>query len=105
VFRLQGRNSARVTILRSVRCSSGASLFSGTIYEPQRLHSPTPWHAPAVYWFFGGDDPEVYDKAKKDGALGALPANHNPRFAPVIHPTLQTGVKALVVAAHAWLAS
>ena len=63
------------------------------------------WHAPAVYWFFGGDDPEVYDKAKKDGTLGALPTNHNPRFAPVIHPTLQTGVKALVVAAHAWLAS
>ena len=63
------------------------------------------WHAPAVYWFFGGDDPEVYDKAKKDGTLSALPTNHNPRFAPVIHPTLQTGVKALVVAAHAWLAS
>jgi len=63
------------------------------------------WHAPAVYWFFGGDDPEVYDKAKKDGTLSALPTNHNPRFAPVIHPTLETGVKALVVAAHAWLAS
>ena len=63
------------------------------------------WHAPAVYWFFGGDDPEVYDKAKKDGTLSGLPTNHNPRFAPVIHPTLQTGVKALVVAAHAWLAS
>jgi amidohydrolase len=63
------------------------------------------WHAPAVFWFFGGDDPEVYDKAKKDGTLNSLPTNHNPRFAPVIHPTLETGVKALVVAAHAWLAS
>jgi hypothetical protein len=63
------------------------------------------WHAPAVYWFFGGDDPDVHDKAKKDGTLGALTTNHNPRFAPVIHPTPQTGVKALVVAAHAWLAS
>ena len=63
------------------------------------------WHAPAVYWFFGGDDPEVYDRAKKDGTLSALPTNHNPRFAPAIHPTLETGVKALVVAAHAWLAS
>jgi hippurate hydrolase len=63
------------------------------------------WHVPAVYWFFGGDDPEVYQKAKKDGKLSALPTNHNPRFAPVIHPTLETGVKALVVAAHAWLAS
>ena len=63
------------------------------------------WHAPAVFWFFGGDDPEVYDQAKKDGTLNSLPTNHNPRFAPVIHPTLETGVKALVVAAHAWLAS
>src|ERR1700680_153711 len=63
------------------------------------------WHAPAVFWFFGGDDPEVYDKAKKDGTLNSLPTNHNPRFAPVIHPTLETGVKALVVAAYAWLAS
>ena len=62
------------------------------------------WHAPAVYWFFGGDDPEVYDKAKKEGTISALPTNHNPRFAPVIHPTLETGVKALVVAAHVWLA-
>lgn len=62
------------------------------------------WHAPAVYWFFGGDDPAVYAKAKKDGTLSSLPTNHNPRFAPVIHPTMETGVKALVVAAHAWLA-
>jgi hypothetical protein len=51
------------------------------------------WHVPAVFWFFGGDDPKVYDKAKKDGTLNELPTNHNPRFAPVIHPTLGTGVK------------
>ena len=31
--------------------------------------------------------------------------NHNPCFAPVIHPTLQTGVVAMVVAALAWLAA
>ncbi len=63
------------------------------------------WHAPAVYWFIGGHDPAVYEKAKKDGTLNELPTNHNPRFAPVIHPTLETGVKALVVASYAWLAS
>jgi hippurate hydrolase len=61
------------------------------------------WHAPAVFWFFGGDDPAAYAKAKKDGTLSALPTNHNPRFAPVIHPTLETGVRALVVGAQAWL--
>ena len=63
------------------------------------------WHVPAVYWFFGGDDPAVYDNAKKDGTLNELPTNHNPRFAPLIHPTLETGVRALVVASYAWLAS
>jgi amidohydrolase len=63
------------------------------------------WHVPSVFWFFGGDDPAVFAKAKKEGTLSSLPTNHNPRFAPVIHPTMETGVKALVVAAHAWLAS
>ena len=63
------------------------------------------WDVPAVYWFFGGDDPAVYAKAKQEGKLSTLPTNHNPAFAPVIHPTLETGVKALVVAALAWLSS
>ena len=64
----------------------------------------TQWHAPSVYWFFGGANPDIYAKAKSAGELNTLPTNHNPRFAPVLHPTLETGVKALVVAAHAWMA-
>ena len=36
------------------------------------------------------------------GRLAELPTNHNPRFAPVLHPTLETGVEALVTAAHEW---
>ncbi len=63
----------------------------------------TQWHVPAVYWFIGGADLETYAKAKREGKLNTLPTNHNPRFAPVLHPTLETGVKALVVAAHAWM--
>jgi hippurate hydrolase len=61
------------------------------------------WRSPSVFWFVGGTDPDVYAKAKADGRLSELPTNHNPRFAPVIHPTLGTGVEALVVAALAWL--
>ena len=61
------------------------------------------WHSPAVFWFVGGTDPDVYTKAKAEGRLSELPTNHNPRFAPVIHPTLETGVEAMVVAARAWL--
>jgi hypothetical protein len=29
--------------------------------------------------------------------------NHSPKFAPVLHPTLETGVEAMVVGALAWL--
>jgi amidohydrolase len=63
------------------------------------------WHAPSVFWFVGGTDAAMYAKAKEEGRLGELPTNHNPRFAPVIHPTLETGVEAMVAAARAWLAS
>lgn len=61
------------------------------------------WSAPSVFWFVGGADAGLYAKAEKEGRLGELPTNHNPRFAPVIHPTLETGVETLVVAAGAWM--
>jgi metal-dependent amidase/aminoacylase/carboxypeptidase family protein len=63
----------------------------------------TEWQVPSVLWFVGGTDPETYVRAKKSGTVADLPTNHNPRFAPVIHPTLETGVEALVVASQAWL--
>lgn len=63
----------------------------------------TAWQVPSVFWFVGGNDPEIYAKAKVDGKLNELPVNHSPQFAPVLHPTLETGVEALVVGALAWL--
>lgn len=63
------------------------------------------WGVPSVFWFVGGTDPEVYAKAKSQNALNDLPTNHNPHFLPVIHPTLEAGVEALVVASCAWLAA
>jgi amidohydrolase len=62
------------------------------------------WHAPSVFWFIGGTDPQTYAKSKEAGRLGELPSNHNPRFAPVMHPTLETGIEAMIVAARSWLA-
>ena len=50
---------------------------------------------PGVYWFFGGMSQEVID------APEPTPSNHSPFFAPVLEPTLSTGV----VAAHAVLRS
>lgn len=61
------------------------------------------WHVPSVFWFVGGTDPEAYAKAKKEGTISQIPTNHNPRFAPAIHPTLETGVETLVIASQAWL--
>jgi metal-dependent amidase/aminoacylase/carboxypeptidase family protein len=61
------------------------------------------WHVPSVFWFVGGTDPQTYAKAKEANKINELPVNHSPKFAPVLHPTLQTGVEALVVAARAWL--
>ncbi len=63
------------------------------------------WHVPSVFWFVGGTDAEVFSKAKAAGKAGEIPTNHNPGFAPVIHPTLKAGVEAMVVAAQAWLSA
>jgi hippurate hydrolase len=63
------------------------------------------WQAPSVFWFVGGTDPELYERAKASNRLNELPVNHSPQFAPVLHPTLRTGVEALVIAARAWLPS
>jgi len=87
-------------------------------FSPDRVHETGPasasedfgsfgaeWGVPSVFWFVGGTDPDVYAKAKAANRINELPTNHNPRFLPVIHPTLETGVEALVVAARAWLAA
>ena len=63
----------------------------------------TEWHSPSVFWFVGGTDPQIYAKAKAANKINELPVNYSPKFAPVIHPTLRTGVEALIVAACAWL--
>src|ERR1700751_3086294 len=63
------------------------------------------WGAPSVFWFVGGTDPDVYAKAKAARRLNEIPTNHSPRFAPVIHPTLQSGAEALAIAALAWLSA
>ena len=62
----------------------------------------TEWGAPSVYWFVGGTDAKTYEEALKAGKLNEIPVNHSPHFAPVVHPTLQTGVEALVIGATAW---
>ena len=55
---------------------------------------------PSVFWYVGGTDRDLYARAKEAGRIAQdVPTNHNPRFAPVIHPTLETGVEAMTAAA------
>jgi amidohydrolase len=65
----------------------------------------TEWGVPSVFWFVGGTDAVVYEKSKAAGEINKIPTNHNPHFAPVIHPTLETGVETMVVGALAWLSA
>jgi hippurate hydrolase len=61
--------------------------------------------APLVFWFWGGHDPQAYADAVAAGTVNeAIPTNHSPFFAPVLHPTIERGVDALVVAATEFLA-
>ena len=59
---------------------------------------------PYSYWCFGGTDPAKWMHAKQSGRLEEeIPINHSAYFAPVIQPTMTTGVDGLVVAALSFL--
>jgi amidohydrolase len=60
----------------------------------------TEWGVPSVFWYVGGTDPAIYHAAERAGRVAQdVPTNHSPAFAPIIHPTLETGVQALITAA------
>ena len=62
------------------------------------------WNVPSVYWTVGGVDPQRYAEAEKAGRVNEIPSNHSPEFAPVVNPTLQVGIDAMLGAASVWLA-
>ena len=91
-----------------------------TVVGPNRLIDPGPVtgsedvgvlaeaaDAPLVFWLLGGADPAAFADAtgidQMQALVAALPSNHSPLFAPVIDPTLDIGVRALVAAARTWL--
>jgi amidohydrolase len=60
----------------------------------------TEWGVPSVFWYVGGTDPDAYRAAEQAGRIAQdIPTNHNAKFAPVLHPTLETGVQAITTAA------
>ncbi|TKG69593.1 M20 family metallopeptidase [Prauserella endophytica] len=62
--------------------------------------------APSVFWLVGGLDERTVLDAMSAGRFETdVPSNHSSRFAPVLHPTLRTGVETLVAGALTWLGS
>ncbi|CAG7984016.1 unnamed protein product [Penicillium olsonii] len=59
---------------------------------------------PSCFWFIGGIDPELWDKAQRGESSGEeIAGNHSALFAPVIQPTMKAGVDALCIAALTFL--
>lgn len=63
------------------------------------------WQSPYTMWFVGGADHARYDQAVAEGTVGTLPGPHSPFWAPVLYPTLQTGIETILTAAGLWLAT
>ena len=65
---------------------------------------PQPKRVPSLVWYVGGTDPGVYHRAAQAGRIAEdVPTNHSSKFAPVLHPTLETGIETLVAATLSYL--
>jgi hippurate hydrolase len=90
-----------------------AAFGEGTVVDPGMFtgSEDVSWFAresgvPLVYWFWGGVDPQLWAEATAAGSIERdIPTNHSAYFAPVLHPTIERGVDALVVAAREFLAA
>jgi amidohydrolase len=78
-----------------VKTALGAALGAGQVTDRPAVmgsedfgHLPEAIGVPGVYWFFGGMPDSAVD------GPDPAPTNHSPHFAPVLEPTLTTGVKA-----------
>ena len=56
---------------------------------------------PYAFWFWGGTDPDEYDRMKAAGQ--PIPGNHSPFFKVATQPTLTIGIDAILAAAMTFL--
>ncbi|MFH8505235.1 amidohydrolase [Streptomyces flaveolus] len=99
---------ATATVARAFAAHFGADAHTVDLQTASEDMSEIPgaFGVPYTYWGIGGTAPELYAAAERRGAVQQeVPHNHSPAFAPVLQPTLDTGVRALTVAALAWLAA
>lgn len=82
----------------------GSEDFAILATEAPDKHREGKKGVPYCFWIFGGTDPVKWREAEKKGTIEEdIPINHSAYFAPVIQPTLRTGVDAMVVAALSYL--
>jgi amidohydrolase len=100
---------ARVSDAFAARIGPGLVLDPGPVTGSEDVGLlATAAGAPCAYWLLGGADPALFggitslDEAR--AIIETLPSNHSPLFAPLIEPTLRTGVAGVGSAARAWLA-
>lgn len=58
---------------------------------------------PSCFFLYGGTDPALHERLKKEGKMSEIPGNHSPFFAPVVQPTLNVGFESYVVSALTFL--
>lgn len=58
---------------------------------------------PSCFWLLGGVDHNLWDKAQAESRTEEIPGNHSALFAPVIQPTMRSGVDALCLGALTFL--
>jgi hippurate hydrolase len=97
--------TARLTAVFAVEFGGDALFDPGALSGSEDVGNlATAAGIPLVYWILGGADPQKFAAAAAAGTLETdIPSNHSPHFAPLAQPTIDTGVRALVVAAREWL--
>ena len=60
-------------------------------------------NVPSVFWNFGGVDPKKWEQYEKEKDPKLIPNSHQADYAPVIEPTLKTGIDAMSLAALTFL--
>lgn len=99
-----------VTVVDDAAMQAIAAVFREHFGAERILESPSPLAGsedvgvfgttagvPTAFWFWGGYEQQRFEDAAAAGK--PVPSNHSPEFAPVLEPTLVTGIEALTVAA------
>ena len=102
---LTDNDPGTVERVRAALAAAGVEVVEGEQITGSEDFSwlPRAWGVPYAYWFVGGWDQTAYDDAAARGRLREIPSNHSPYFGPVMHPTLETGVRSAVVSSLAFL--